>query len=118
MTADQPSVPTTCSGRRVARPRRLQPAARRPRALSAPLAQPWVRSGQSGAVGRTAVSPHEPHPEGARQDAQVVTERVEARRCLVLGAGYSRAVSPLMPTTDELGDQAAQALADEGIQNS
>jgi len=48
----------------------------------------------------------------------VVTERVEARRCLVLGAGYSRAVSPLMPTTDELGDQAAQALADEGIQNS
>ncbi len=44
-----------------------------------------------------------------------MTDRVEARRCLVLGAGFSRAVSPLMPTTDELGDQAAQALADAGI---
>lgn len=45
----------------------------------------------------------------------MVTDRIEPRRCLVLGAGFSRAVSPLMPTTDELGDQAAQALADAGV---
>jgi len=45
----------------------------------------------------------------------VVTDLGEERRCLVLGAGFSRAASPLMPTTDELGDQAVKALADEGI---
>lgn len=43
------------------------------------------------------------------------TDQVQPRRCLVLGAGFSRAVSPLMPTTDELGDQAARALADAGV---
>ena len=54
-------------------------------------------------------------PEGAGQNAQVVTDLGEERRCLVLGAGFSRAVSPLMPTTDELGDLAAQALTHAGI---
>jgi len=38
-----------------------------------------------------------------------------ARRCLVLGAGFSRAVSVRMPTTDELGELATEELSDAGV---
>jgi hypothetical protein len=36
------------------------------------------------------------------------------RRCLILGAGFSRAVSDQMPITDELGNLATAALSDGG----